>query len=221
MKYAVGQTDLSDVAVTKDVVGGQLRVGAERTDGIVVGTAGGGLESLRVRVPEGVRVSELPVDDADVTVEDVAGNLTLSIDDGVAEVNSLGGSLRVDGDDAGVTVGAVDDLSAGLDDGTVTTTAETTLGDVSVDDGDLDLGVAGVDGDTTVRADNGTVRLRLSRTLDVTVVVRSDDASVEFEDGIFGAVRRDGERFRARIGDGNDRLTADVDDADVTVWSLS
>lgn len=220
-KYAIGQADLSDVTVTRSVTGGHLDVGVELGQGLTIGLAGGGLESLAVRVPDGVRVTDLAVDDGDAVVEDVAGDLTLSIDDGTAAIGPLDGTLRVDGDDGEVTAGSVGRLEATLDDGVLTGTEATTLEDVEIDDGDLDLAVDDVVDGTTVSADDGDVTLRLSPSLDLTAVVRADDGSVRFADGVADEIETTESESRARIGDGSRRVTVEVDDGNVSVESLS
>lgn len=220
-KYAVGQTELSDIEVVREVTNGRLDISEERSTGPIVGVGGGGLESLTVRVPTGVRVTELDVDDGDATVRNVSGELALSIDDGDADIGPLEGELSVDGDDGDVTVDQVDRFSAELDDGAVTMNEPATLGDVRVDDGDLDLSVDGVADDSVVRADDGDVTVRLSPSLDATVVCTQNDGTVQLDGDVFDEVETVGNEFRGRIGDGSDRLAVDVDDARVSLEALS
>lgn len=55
--YAVGQTDLSGVTVTQTVTGSHLDVGAGRTGELTLRAADGGVETISVGIPEGVRVT--------------------------------------------------------------------------------------------------------------------------------------------------------------------
>lgn len=220
-KYAIGQTELSDIEVVREVANGRLDISEERSTGPIVGAGGGGFESLTVRVPTGVQVTELDVDDGDATVRNVSGELALSIDDGDAVIGPLEGELSVDGDDGDVTVDQVDRLSAELDDGAVTMNEPATLGDVQVDDGDLDLSVDGVADDSVVRADDGDVTVRLSPSLDATVVCTHNDGAVQLDSDVFDKVESAGTEFRGRIGDGSDRLTVDVDDGQISLEALS
>jgi len=220
-KYAVGQTELSDIEVVREVTNGRLDISEERSTGPIVGVGGGGLESITVQLPPGVRVTELDVDDGDATVTNVPGELALSIDDGDAEIGPLEGGLSVDGDDGDVTVDQVDRFSAELDDGAVTMNEPATIGDVRVDDGDLDLSVDEVVDDSIVSADDGDVTVQLSSSLDATVVCTHNDGTVQFDDDVFDEVESTGNEFRGHLGDGSDRLTVDVDDGRVSLEALS
>ncbi|QCD66512.1 MULTISPECIES: DUF4097 family beta strand repeat-containing protein [Halomicrobium] len=219
-KYAIGGTELSDVQVTRTVDDGRLSVGVKDTTGVAIGTVGGGLESLTVKVPSGVRVTELTVDDGDATIGDVAGDLALSVDDGTAEVGPLDGGVQIDADDGDIEVGAVDSVAGKVDDGGISATEATTIGDVEADDGDLDLAVANVDGPATVSADDGDVTLRLSPSLDLSVTARSDNGTVTVSDGVLDEVESGEEGTRGQIGAGTDQLTVEVDDGSVTLESL-
>jgi hypothetical protein len=220
-KYAVGQTELSEIEVVREVTDGRLDIREERTTGPIIGVGGGGLESLTVQVPAGVRVTELNVDDGDATVTNVPGELALSIDDGDAEIGPLEGGLSVNGDDGDVTVDQVDRFSAELDDGAVTMNEPATIGDVRVDDGELDLSVDGVVDDSIVSADDGDVTVQLSSSLDATVVCTHNDGTVQFDDNVFDEVESTGNEFRGHLGDGSDRLTVDVDDGRISLEALS
>jgi hypothetical protein len=202
-KYAVGQTELSDIGISRDVTDGRLGISEENDTGLIIGSGGGGLESLTVRVPAGVRVTELDIDDGGATMRDVAGDLTLSVDDGDVDIGSLDGTVDIDGDDADVTVGEVDGLSAELDDGTV------------------DLAVSGVADDSVVEAGDGDVTVRLSSSLDATVVCDTDDGSVRTEGDMFDGVESVDDPFRGRIGEGGDRLSITVDDGRISLEPLS
>ncbi|MBO4248476.1 DUF4097 family beta strand repeat protein [Halomicrobium sp. IBSBa] len=219
-KYAIGGTELSDVQVTRNVDDGQLSVGVKDTTGVAIGTVGGGLESLTVKVPSGVRVTELTVDDGDATIGDVAGDLTLSVDDGSAEVGPLDGGVQIDGDDGEIEIGAVDSVAGTVDDGEISVTEATTIGDVEADDGIIDLAVENVDGPATVRADDGDVTLRLSPSLDLSVTARSDDGTVTVSDGVLDEVETSEDETRGRVGEGGDTLTVAVDDGSITLQSL-
>lgn len=219
-KYAIGQTDLDDVRLTQEVTDGHLSVGVERSGGITIGTAGGGLESLTVSVPAGVDVTELTMDDGDATVDGVAGDLALSVDDGTAEVGTLDGAVDVEGDDGEITVDAVDALRGEIDDGSLTVTEGTRLGDVQADDGKLDLAVDGVDDGATVSADDGDVTVRLSQSLDLSVTVSTDDGAVQVADDVLDDIETSEDETRGQIGDGSDALTIEVDDGSVTLEPL-
>jgi hypothetical protein len=220
-KYAVGRTELSAVTVTREVTGGRLTVGAEVAPAVSFGSSGGGLEALDVRVPEGVRVERVEVDDGSARVEDVAGDLALSVDDGEAEADGVDGAVEASADDGAVTVGAADRVSGEIDDGRLRMTGAATVGDVRADDGALDLAVEGIDGDVRVEADDGTVEAALSSRLDATVVVRADDGTVRVEEGTFDALETSSGTTRGTVGDGTGRLTIEVDDGTVRLRPLS
>ncbi|WP_123538203.1 DUF4097 family beta strand repeat-containing protein [Halosimplex salinum] len=219
-KYARGRTDLSDVTVTRAVADGRLDIEADVSVAVGIGPAGGGLESLDVRVPQGTRVTRVEMDDGDAEVTDVAGDLTLDVDDGTVEVGPLSGHLETTVDDGTVTVGAVDRVTGEFDDGALEMTEPATVGDLSVDDGDLELAIEDLDGDATVECDDGTVTARVAPTIDATVVVNADDGSVQYEGDLFDSVSTNEDTTRGEIGDGGDRLTIDVDDGDVRMSPL-
>jgi len=219
-KYAVGETDLDDVTVARDVSDGHLSVAAKRDDGVTIGTAGGGLESLTVKVPDGVAVTGVTIDDGDATVDGVAGDLSLSIDDGTAEIGAFEGPVRVDGDDGEVTADSVDSVSGRLDDGTLTVTEPTTIGDIEIDDGNLDLAVDGIDDGTTIRADDADVTVRLDSSLALDLDARTDNGQVSVADGVLDTVETDGNETRGRAGEGGPTLDIKVDDGAIELEAL-
>jgi hypothetical protein len=216
-KFARGKTELSDVTVTREMTGGRLDVGAEVPVQVGIGAFGGGLDSLDVRVPEGTRVTRIDIDDGSGRVTEVTGDIDLDVDDGSAEVGPVDGRLDVTVDDGTVTVGEVDRVTGELDDGDLEMTEPATLGDLTADDGDLDLAIEDIDGDITVQCDDGDVTARVTPTIDATVVANADDDAVRFEGGVFDSVTTTGGTTRGRIGDGNDQLTIDVDDGEIRV----
>lgn len=219
-KYARGQTDLSDVTVTRDTSGGKLDVGAELSGSVGVGAFGGGLERLDVSVPEDARVTRVDVDDGSAQVADVTGDVALTVDDGTAEVGPVEGDVDVSVDDGRVTVGNVDRVTGELDDGTLEMTEPATLGDLSADDGDFDLAIDGLDGDVEVQCDDGDVTARVAPDIDATVVVRADDSAVRVEGDLFDSVTTTGDTTRGRIGDGTHELRVDIDDGESEIRPL-
>lgn len=202
-KYAVGQTDLSDVSVTREVAGSVLNVGVEYSPGVQFGVAGGGVERLDVRVPAGVEIDRIDADDGAVTVTDVPGRVDFDVEDG------------------SVTVDGVDGLRGEIDDGSVEAASPVRLGDVTGSDGDVDLAVGGTDGDTTVECDDGRIVVRVAPGLDATILAESDDGDVQFADGAVDSVESTGDdTLRGRVGAGGDRLRLAVDDGRIVVRPL-
>lgn len=214
-KYALGETNLGAVTVTREVVGRRLAIGAEVSDIFRFGASGGGLDALAVRVPDGVRVEEVAVDDGTARVNDVSGDLALSVDDGDARADEGDGDVDVNADDGAVTVGRVGRVAGAVDDGSLRMTDGSTVGDVTADDGSVELAVRDIDGDATVRSDDGDVEAALSPALDATVEVSTDDGSVRVEDGVFDSVETSAGTVRGTIGNGGDRPTVIL--SDVTI----
>ena len=220
-KYALGDTDLSEVTVTREVVNGRLDIEADVTEQGGIGTFGGGLESLEVTVPQGTTVSDVSIDDGDLEVADVSGDLTLDVDDGFANVGPVSGSVDATVDDGTVTLGAVDSVTGEVDDGTIEMDESAAIGDFESDDGLLELAVADLDDDVTIRGDDGDITLQLAAELDATVVIDSDDsAPVEFDGSLFENVRTSEKRIRGQMGDGTHEVTIDVDDGAVDVGAI-
>ena len=220
-KYAVGETDLSSVRVTRSVTGGRLSIGVEVPQGFSLGLSGGGLETLDVRVPRDVRVERVGIDDGTARVTDVGGDLTLSIDDGTVEADGVDGAVDVSADDGDVTFGTVETVAGEIGDGRLRMSEGAIVGDLTADDGDLDLAIEGLDGDVTIQCDDGTVEAALAPPLDVTVEVHSDDGSVRIEEGVLGSVETTDGTIRGTIGDGSGQLTIRIDDGDVRLSPLS
>jgi len=220
-KYALGDTDIADVTVTRDVVNGRLDVEAQIPDQGGFGTFGGGLESLEVKVPQGTTVTDVSVDDGDLELTDVSGDVTLDVDDGVANVGPVDGFVEASADDGTVSLGAVDGVSASVDDGTVEMAEPATVGDFDADDGLLELAVAALDEDVTISGDDGDITLQLAADLDATVVVTSDEsATIEYDGLLFEDVTTTENRTTGTMGDGTHDVTVDVDDGTVDVESL-
>lgn len=199
-KYAIGQTELSEVSITREVVSGALTVGVERTDSIQVGTVGGGAEAIDVRVPSDVQIDEISADDGEITVDDVSGDLAVAVDD------------------ADVTVAGPDTVRGELDDGSLELMTPATIGDVTAADAEIDVAVADTDGDTAIRVDDGAVTARLASELDATVVVEGD-GTVNGLDAL-DSVETSGEMsLTGRAGDGGDELRIVGDDAVVDFQS--
>jgi len=202
-KYAVGETALSDVSVTREVAGGVLSVTVDhdRAEGIQLEPTGGGAETLTVRLPSGVQVDEIEADDGDITVDDVPGSLAFTVDD------------------ADVTAGGVGKVHGKLEDGSLDVPTPVTVGDVTGDDAAIDLTVADTDGDAEVTADNGDIVARLTQDLDATVVA-TGGAEVQIDDDALDEVETDRpEVVRGRVGDGGPELRLTADDGVVTVRS--
>jgi hypothetical protein len=219
-KYARGNTDLSDVRVTRDVVDGRLAVGTETVDGLSVGASGGGLETIAVEVPRGVSVDRVEVDDGSGTIADVAGDLELDVGDGDADVGPVDGTLRVDVGDGDVTVGGVEGVAGKLADGTLRMTEPARLGDLRVDDGTLELAVGSIETDATVTCDDGDVTAQIDPELDATVVVAADDAPVHVDGDLFDGVETTDGTVRGQVGDGSRQLTIEVNDGSVRLRPL-
>jgi hypothetical protein len=201
-KYAIGQTDLSEVRVTRDVAGGELSVGVELTDNFQLGTVGGGVEDMDVRVPSDVTLTRLDTDDGTVSTTDV------------------GGSVDVDIDDGEVTVDGVDELGGSLGDGSLEAVTPVVLDNLRGDDAEIDVRIGDLDGDTTVECDDGRIVARVDPGLDATLIVESDDAKTKFEDSVVDTFETVGDgRLRGEIGDGGDQLRLAVDDGVVDVRS--
>ncbi len=218
--YAVGGTDLEDVTVTREVTDGRLTIGVEVPGGISLGPSGGGLAALTVRVPRSIRVRRVAVDDGTARVRDVRGDLAVSLDDGSADVDGVDGALEVDVDDGDVTVGRVTRLRGDVDDGGLRMTRGARVGDLATDDGRLELAVAALDGEPTVRLDDGTLEAALAADLDATVEIHADDGSLDVDDGLFDSYHSDDGVTTGRMGDGSGRLTVRVDDGDVRLRPL-
>jgi hypothetical protein len=213
--FARGKTDISDVSVSREVIGDKLDIEVEVPDQVGIGAFGGGLESIDVRVPTGTRVTRVSIDDGSGRVTAVAGDIDLDVDDGSAEIGPVDGGLNVTVDDGAVTVGEVDRVAGELDDGTLEMTEPATIGDLTADDADLDLAIEGLDGDVTVQCDDGNVTARMTPTTDATVVANADGNAVHFEGGVFDSVTTSSETTRGTIGDGSDRLTVNIDDGEI------
>ncbi|MEZ3117354.1 hypothetical protein RYH80_15670 [Halobaculum sp. MBLA0147] len=202
-KYAIGQTKLSEVSVTREVSGGVLNVGGEYTSGIQFGVVGGGVERLDVRVPAGVEIGRVDGDDGRITVTNLSGTADIDVEDG------------------DVTVDGVDGLRGEIDDGSIEAASPVRLGDVTGGDASVDLAVGGTDGDTTVECDDGRIVVRVAPGLDATIVAESDDGNVQFADGAVDSVESTGDdTLRGRVGAGGDRLRLAVDDGRIVVRPL-
>ena len=219
-KYALGETDLSAVTVTRDVTDGRLSIGVEVPGGFSFGPSGGGLEALQVRVPRDIQVERIAIDDGTARVNEVRGNLELSVDDGDIEAGGVDGAVDVSADDGEVTVGAVESVAGEIGDGRLRMSEGATVGDLTADDGDLDLAIQGLDGDVTIQSDDGTVEAALAPTLDATVEIHTDDGSVRVEDGILDGIETTEGTTRGTVGTGRGRLTIRIDDGDVRLGPL-
>jgi len=199
-KYAIGQTELSEVSVTREIVDGALTVGVERNDSIQFGTVGGGAETLDVRVPSGVQIDEIDAADGEITVGDVPGRLDLTVDD------------------AAVSATGPEAVRGELGDGSLEVTTPATVGDVTGDDAEIDLTVADTDGEAAITIDDGRVTARLASGLDATVVVETD-ATVDGLDTLDGVETNGEASITGRVGDGGDELRIAGDDAVVDLRS--
>lgn len=216
-KFARGKTDLSDVRITRDVFDGRLDVGVDVASQVGIGAFGGGVEELAVRVPRGVDVERIDVDDGHVAVSGVSGDLELTVDDGSADVGPLNGHLSVSVDDGDISTGEVDSVAGEFNDGRLTMVEPAAVGDIIGDDAEFELAISRTDGDAVIRCDDGRIDAQLADTLDATVVVEGAGNDVTVHSGVFESVETTDGTTRGRLGDGRHQLTLDAEDSDVQV----
>lgn len=107
---------------------------------------------------------------------------------GRVEADGVDGAVDVSGDDGDVAVGTVSSVEGEIGDGRLRMTEGAIVGNLTTDDGALELAVRGLDDQVTVQCGDGTVEATLAPALDVTVGIHSDDGSVRIDEGVFEAV---------------------------------
>lgn len=158
---------------------------------------------LSLRVPRSLAVERIESSVGDITVEDVAGDLTVETNVGDVTVRDVRGRVAVDVSTADVVVEGAD-----------------AVGDVTASTGDLDLSVPAIDGDTTVSASTGSIVLALAPDIGVDFSASTDAGDVTVENLPLEGGRRAESRVTGELNGGGPDLSITTNTGDIAVSRL-
>ncbi len=166
--------------------------------------------------------------DGGLNISGVQGNLELHTSDGGVDVQDVGGSLRLTASDGSIRIHNVTGrLESRSSDGAVTIDGRFTALQVHTSDGSLDLTVA--DGSqltsaSRIESSDGSVRIRLPRTLAVDMDVHTSDGKISCALPLtmegYNSAQSSGHNLRGRLNAGGVPLTIHTSDGDVTISAL-
>lgn len=212
-KRARGAVSLGDLSVDVAATGQRLRVETEIEDEDVFGN---GWIDLRLGIPSHVSLTAVEAGDGDVSVSQVAGDLTLDGTDGDIVARELDGSLDIDLVDGDVTVrDAGGRVSATVMDGDVHVERPDDLGSLSVTDGDVTADLSALHDDASVETTDGDIVVRLAPDLDVAVQASTIDGAVTGGSVVDVVDIATETALEGRLGEGSATLSLHATDGDI------
>ena len=196
----------------------------DRRDGIHIGSWQSPSVSLVVTMPRQVTV-EARTGDGSISADDLAGSVALNSGDGSIHARRIEGNLRARTGDGSIAItDAAGRVEANSGDGSIELGGRFETIDVRTGDGAVRLDVSEgsvLKNDWSVSTGDGSITLRLPRTLDAELDAHTGDGGVH-ADGIPGNAEKssdDNERgsLRAQIGKGGRTLRLRSGDGSINV----
>lgn len=158
---------------------------------------------LSVRVPRSLAVDHVESSAGNITVENVAGDLTVETSVGDVTVRDVRGHVAVDVTTADVVIEGVD-----------------AVGDVTASTGDLDLSVPAIDGDTAFSASTGSIVLGLAPDLSADLAASASTGEVTVDDLPLEDSRREESQVTGELNGGGPDLSVTTTAGDISVSRL-
>ena len=158
---------------------------------------------LSVRVPRSLVVDHVESSVGDVTVENVAGDLTVETNDGDVTIRDVRGHVAVDVTTADVVIEEVD-----------------AVGDVTASTGDLDLSVPTIDGDTTFSASTGSIALGLAPDISADFAASANTGEVTVDNLPLQGGSRGESQVTGELNGGGPDLSVTTTTGDISVSRL-
>lgn len=194
--------DLSKLDLTVDREGDQLELATRYTgDSSLLG--GQPSMDLTVVVPRSLRVAELAASVGDVLVEDVTGDLAVSVSVGETTIENVDGAVTAEASTGDVHIKGA-----------------SAVGDVSASVGDLDLAVPAIDGDATFETSTGDIDAALSPDLDADLAAETSVGDVTVEGLSLRNSSRTEQSVSGTLGDGGPTLGVETNTGDVHLSAL-
>jgi DUF4097 and DUF4098 domain-containing protein YvlB len=199
-------TDVTDLSLETSRENGDLRLSA-RWSGSTGFFASRPSMDIDAELPASLAVGDVATAVGDVTVTDVAGDLTAEADTGDVRAERVGGTVDIESGTGDVAVRAPDVLGS----------ATTDTGDVSVD-------VPAIEGKTAISTDTGDVVAYVAPDLDARIVATSSNGDVDLTDISLSNRQTASEPARESVsgtlGDGGPTLRIESTTGDVIVRPL-
>jgi len=196
----------------------------DRRDGIHIGSWQSPSVSLVVTMPRQVTV-EARTGDGSISADDLAGSVALNSGDGSIHARRIEGNLRARTGDGSIAItDAAGRVEANSGDGSIELGGRFETIDVRTGDGAVRLDVSEgsvLKNDWSVSTGDGSITLRLPRTLDADLDAHTGDGGVH-ADGIPGNAEKTGDdnergSLRAQIGKGGRTLRLRSGDGSINV----
>jgi hypothetical protein len=200
-------------------------VSSDDGDVVVTGTHGDSTVETNdgtVKLTDTTGDVDARTNDGDVEVTDTTGDVDARTNDGDVEVTDITGDVDARTNDGNVTLRNVDGFVGGTtDDGDVSATNIDGLDTVESMDGEIDVEVPALDGDTEISTDDGDITVAVAQSLDTELSARTNDGDVTVHDleGTFDGQSNDSS-LDLTLGDGTHDTTIETHDGDITISSL-
>lgn len=158
---------------------------------------------MALRVPRSFAVDRIESSVGDITVENVAGDLTVETTVGDVTIRDVRGHVAVDVTTADVVIDGVD-----------------AVGDVSASTGSLDLSVPAIEGDTAFSASTGSIRLALAPDIAADLDANATTGDVTAENLPLEEGRRRESRVTGELNGGGPDLTVTTTAGDISLSRL-
>ena len=175
---------------------------------------------IEIRAPERSDL-DVEVEDGDLIVQGFEGELELTAEDGNMRVLDCGGRVAASAEDGDVELmGVHGDVSATLEDGDLSVQGTLSRLIADTEDGNMDIEVrqdSAMQGDWSVRAEDGRIRLSLPEGFAADLNVQVDDGSIEIDQPVTIQGRFSNKKLSTQLNGGGHRLEIRSSDGSVRI----
>ncbi len=186
-------------------------------------------DSGRVKVFSEIKVPakanlDCRLDDGDITIEGINGNLYLKADDGTIRVAGSQGSIEGDTDDGRIIL---EDFSGKVyldsDDGDILLSGNFSTLDLESDDGDIrvkNLAASSMDKNWQIKTDDGDVDIYFTKDFSADFHIHTDDGRIDSQIPIVFNKITSKNDLSGKINDGGHLISIKTDDGDITLKEI-
>ncbi len=183
-------------------------------------------DSGRIKVTSEIKVPaktnlNCRLDDGDITIESISGNLYLKADDGTIRVTDAQGSIEGDTDDGRIILENFSGKAyLDSDDGDILLSGNFSTLELESDDGDIrvrNLADSSMDNDWQIKTDDGDVEIYFTKEFSADFHIHTDDGRINSQLPIIFKKITSKRNLSGRIKDGGYLISIRTDDGDITL----
>jgi len=183
-------------------------------------------DSGRIKVTSEIRVPaktnlNCRLDDGDITIEGINGDLYLKADDGTIRVSDTQGSIEGDTDDGRIHLENFSGKAyLDSDDGDILLSGSFSTLELESDDGDIrvrNLEGSSMDHDWHIKTDDGDVEIYFTKDFSADIHIKTDDGRIDSQLPIIFNEITSKRNLTGKIKDGGHLISIRTDDGDITL----